>query len=332
MKYRIFGKTGWKVSEIGFGAWQFGGTFGSVKDEESISTLLSAWDHGVNFVDTAQKYGNGHSEKVIGQALKQWNGDHIYIATKVQPMVWPHPNEDDPSITDRYPRQYIREQCEESLKRLGVEAIDLYQLHGWFPKGITETDWFDTLTELKKEGKIRAIGISVRDYRPEDGIAVAKTGMVDAEQVVYNLFEQRPSDHLLPVCAENDVAFIARVPFDEGALAGKWTKDTYNQFALDDWRRNYFKGNRFAKTLDKVEQLKKVVKEVTGNRYSSLSEVALRFCLANPSVSCVIAGMKNSLQLKMNVAVSDDKALPADLLDRLKAFNWPRNYHNPEEE
>jgi aryl-alcohol dehydrogenase-like predicted oxidoreductase len=330
MKYRKYGKTGWAVSEIGFGAWGLGGDWGPVDDAHSILTLLSAWDRGINLVDTAQMYGKGHSEEVIGRALKQWKGNHIYIATKVQPLAWPHPGEDNPSIEDRYPKEYVREQCEASLRRLGIEAIDVYQLHGWFPRGVEETQWYQTLDELRKEGKIRSIGISIRDYRPEDGIAIARTGMVETQQVVYNIFEQRPADKLFPVCGKHGVAILARVPFDEGSLTGTWTEDTYNNWASYDFRKGYFKGERFQRTLEKVEQIKELVNRLTSDRYTNLAEVALRFCLSNPYVSCVIPGIKNLRQLESNIKASDGEVLPKGLLLELKAFNWPRNYHNPD--
>ncbi|OCT12880.1 aldo/keto reductase [Paenibacillus pectinilyticus] len=331
MKYRTYGKTGWRVSEIGFGAWGLGGDMGPVEDGNSIKLLLSAWERGINFVDTAQMYGKGRSESVIGAALKQWHGDHIYIATKVQPVEWPHPSIDNPDMASRYPAAYLREQCEASLRRLGLETIDVYQLHGWFTRGIEETEWFDTLSQLKQEGKIRAIGVSIRDYRPEDGIEIAKRGMTESEQVIFNLFEQRPIQELFPVCEETGVAVLARVPFDEGSLTGTWTKDTYNQFAPEDFRRHYFKNDRFARTFDKVEMMKAVIRQLTGDQYTSLAEVALRYSLSHPAVSCSIPGMSSIRSLEANIKVSDGEPLPTELLEALQPFNWPRNYHNPDE-
>lgn len=330
MRYRKFGNTGWDVSEIGFGGWQIGGggAFGQVDDRESVNTLLQAWNKGINLVDTAQMYGKGHSEEVIGMALKEWNGGHIYIASKVQPVQWPHPNESDPEMAGRYPKDYIRKQCEDSLTRLGVETIDLYQLHGWFPKGLEDLEWHEALTELQKEGKIREFGVSIRDYRPQDGIALAESGLVRAQQVVYNIFEQRPAEQLLPACKNNGVAVLARVPFDEGSLIGGWTPDTYATFAPGDVRRVYFKGERFPRTLEKVEEIKRMLREYDDSM--TLAEVALRFCLSDEAVSCVIPGMRNAWELDANLKVSDGKPLPAELLERLKPFNWPRNYHNPD--
>ncbi|NOU74729.1 aldo/keto reductase [Paenibacillus sp. LMG 31458] len=330
MKYRKFGNTEWDVSEIGFGGWQIGGggAFGQVDDCESVKTLLEAWDRGINLVDTAQMYGKGHSEEVIGMALKEWNRDHIYIASKVQPVQWPHPNEIDPDMTGRYPEAHIRKQCEDSLTRLGVEAIDLYQLHGWFPKGLEDREWHEALTELQKEGKIREFGVSIRDYRPQDGIALAEAGLIQAQQVVYNVFEQRPAEELFPVCKKSGLAVLARVPFDEGSLIGSWTPETYETFAPGDVRRSYFKGDRFVRTLEKVEAIKQTIREYDATM--TLAEVALRFCLSDEAVSCVIPGMRNAKELEANLKVSDGKPLPAELLEQLKSFNWPRNYHNPD--
>jgi aryl-alcohol dehydrogenase-like predicted oxidoreductase len=332
MNYRTFGSTGWNVSEIGFGGWQIGGggAFGAVDDDESVRTLLEAWEQGINLVDTAQMYGKGHSEEVIGRALKEWSGSHIYIATKVQPVQWPHPREDDPEMAGRYPAEYVREQCEASLRRLGVEAIDLYQLHGWFPKGLEQTEWLEALRQLKREGKIREFGVSIRDYRPEDGIALARSGLAASQQVVYNLFEQRPADELFPACMDSGTAVLARVPFDEGSLIGNWTADTYDTFAPGDVRRVYFKGERFPKTLEKVAQLKAALAEALQMPEINMAEMALRFCLSHEAVSCVIPGMKNRSELSANLRVSGRGPLSPELLELLRSFNWPRNFHNPD--
>ncbi|MCQ6558405.1 aldo/keto reductase [Paenibacillus mendelii] len=333
MKYRTFGKTGWSVSEIGFGGWQLGGDFGKVDEGESIRTLHHAWDRGINFVDTAQMYGRGRSEEVIGKALREWKGSGpLYIATKVQPVAWPDASDGAPAMEGRYPAAHLREQCEGSLRRLGVEAIDLYQLHGWFPSGIQHTEWYDTLLQLQQEGKIREIGVSIRDYRPEDGIELAETGWVSSEQVVFNIFEQRPAERLLPACQKNGVGVIARVPFDEGALIGNWTLDTYDEWEEGDVRKRYFRGERYMKTFRKVEQLKQTMQQVAGDRYATLAEAALRYCLSDPAVSVVIPGMKSPVEVDLNVAVSDGEPLQADLLEAFRAYQWPRNYHTAGEE
>ncbi len=328
MKFRTFGKTGWQVSEIGFGGWQLGGEFGHVDDADSIRTLLAAFERGVNIVDTAQMYGKGRSEEVIGKALKEWRGDHIYIATKVQPTAWPRPEEDNPEMAGRYTREHIRANCENSLRRLGTETIDLYQLHGWFPKGIEHTEWLDALCELQKEGKIREFGVSIRDYRPENGIELAKSGWVASQQVVYNLFEQRPGSELFEACMENGVGILARVPFDEGSLIGNWTENTYETFGEKDVRRFYFRGERFMETYRAIEKMKAAIAAYTGEKEVRLHEYALKFCLSHEAVSCVIPGMKNLQEMESNIRVSDSEKLDQGLLDILKPFNWPRNYHS----
>ncbi|MEZ5450014.1 MAG: aldo/keto reductase [Thiolinea sp.] len=227
MKYRKFGRTDWQVSEIAFGTWQIGGDWGAVDDAASIKTLLHAYERGINLVDTAELYGHGHSEEVIGKSLRQWSGDKIYVATKAQPVVWPEKTDDNPMMKGRYPDWYLRQQVEGSLKRLQVERLDLFQLHCWVPRGTTELDWLETLNDLRQEGKIDQIGVSIRDYRADEGINLARLGLVAAQQVVFNLFEQTPARGLFPAGIATEQAFIARVPFDSGSLTGTWTEDTY---------------------------------------------------------------------------------------------------------
>ncbi|KRE98032.1 aldo/keto reductase [Nocardioides sp. Soil777] len=323
MKYRDFGRTGWKVSEIAFGGWQLGGQWGEVDDEASIATLLHAFAHGVNFVDTAEFYGDGHSEEVIGEALRRWDGDTIYVATKVRPVQWPTPDEDDPQMRGRYPEWYVRQNVEQSLKRLGVDRIDLFQLHGWFPQGITQLDWLEVLGALRQEGKIDRIGVSVRDYRPEDGVDLARFGLVDSLQVVFNMFEQRPRDELFPAGREGGSGFIARVPFDSGSLIGHWTEDTYAGWPEDSVPAWLFRGDRFAETLRRVRALK----ELCAPYYPSLAEAAMRYALSSPEVSTVIPGMLTPAEVDMNIAYSDGEPFPDDLLAALEEHGWPRNFY-----
>jgi aryl-alcohol dehydrogenase-like predicted oxidoreductase len=323
MKYRKFGRTGWSVSEIAFGGWQLGGQWGAVDDEASVATLLHAFERGVNFVDTAELYGDGHSEEVIGEALRRWHGDKIYVATKVRPVQWPPPTEDDPQMAGRYPEWYVRQNVERSLSRLGVDRIDLFQLHGWFRDGITTLDWLETLNALRQEGKIDRIGVSIRDYRPEDGIDLARFGLVNSLQVVFNMFEQRPREALFPAGAEGDSAFIARVPFDSGSLIGSWTEATYSSWPADSVPAWLFRGERFGETLRRVEALKKLCAPY----FPTLAEAAMRFALSSPEVSTVIPGMLTAAEVDMNVAYSDGSAFPDELLDALAEHGWPRNFY-----
>lgn len=323
MRYRSFGTTGWQVSEIGFGAWQLGGDWGDTEDAASIRTLHHAFERGINFVDTAQMYGRGRSESIVGQALKEWQGGRVYVATKVQPTAWPGPDEDAPEMRGRYPRWYLRREVEACLTRLQVNRIDLLQLHCWIPAGTHELDWLETLNELRLEGKVELIGVSIRDYRPDDGIDLARLGLVESMQVVFNLFEQRPASGLFKAAVRNAPAFIARVPFDSGSLSGTWTTDTYGQWQVGSVPHSLFRRERFAETLARVEALK----ALCAPYFPTLAEAAMRYALSAPETTTVIPGMRNAEEIDMNIAYSDGAAFPPDLLAQLPAHAWPRNYY-----
>ena len=323
MRYRDFGRTGWQVSEIGFGGWQIGGSWGRVDDAASIRTLLHAFERGINFVDTAQLYGEGHSETVIGQALRQWTGGKIYVATKAQPTVWPSPDDPAPPMRGRFPDWHLRANVEASLRRLGVERIDLFQLHSWAPQGHRERDWLETLNDLRAEGKIDQIGVSLRDNHPEEGVALARLGLVASEQVIFNLFEQTPRAALFPAAVAGGTAIIARVPLDSGSLIGNWTADSYAGFEPGSQPHQMFRGDRFAETLARVSALK----ADTAPFYPSLPEAAMRYVLAHEAVSVLIPGMKTPEEVDMNIRYSDGAAFPADLLPRLTAHEWVRNFY-----
>ena len=322
MKYRSFGRTGWNVSEIAFGAWQLGGDWGSVDDDASIRTLHHAFDRGVNLVDTAFIYGNGHSEEVIGRALQQWRGHKIYVATKAQPVEWPDPDDEAPQMRGRYPAWYLRKMVDNALRRLQIERIDLFQLHSWMASGLFELDWLETLNALRIEGKIDQIGVSIRDYRPQDGVDLARLGLVASQQVVLNLFEQRPAGPLFQTGAGSQ-AFIARVPLDSGSLVGHWDDDTYASFPEGSVPAQLFRGDRFAETLRRVRALK----TLCAPYFPTLAEAAMRYVLSCPELSCVIPGMADPAQVDMNVAYSDGAGFPQDLKAALEPHNWPRNYY-----
>ena len=324
MKYREFGKTGWRVSEIGFGGWQLSGEWGQVDDQESIKTLHYAWEKGINFVDTAELYGNGHSESVIGQALKSWTNNKIYVATKVRPTRWPDPKDTSPSMRGRFPDWYLRENVENSLRRLGVERLDLLQLHSWGPLGHVELDWLETLNDLRIEGKINRIGVSLRDNRPSEGIALARSGFVGSEQVIFNMFEQEPAEALLPAAIETGTAIIARVPFDSGSLIGDWSENSYESWEAGSQRHKMFRGERFNETRQRVN----VLKEVVEPHYASLAEAAMKYILSHAAVSVVIPGMSNRREVDMNVVYSDGSEFPNELLKQLPAHAWVRNYYS----
>ncbi|MFO1202512.1 MAG: aldo/keto reductase [Tabrizicola sp.] len=323
MHYRSFGRTGWQVSEIGFGAWQIGGQWGRVDDAASIRTLMHAFDRGINFVDTAELYGAGHSETVIGQALRQWTGGKIYVATKAQPTVWPNPDDPSPPVRGRFPDWHLRRNVENSLRRLGVDRIDLFQLHSWGPRGHVELDWLETLNDLRSEGKIDQIGVSLRDNQPQEGVALARLGLVASEQVIFNLFEQPPRGALFPAAEAGGTAIIARVPLDSGSLVGNWTADSYARFEPGSQQHQMFRGTRFADTLARVQALKAEVAPY----FPTLAEAAMRYVLAHKAVSVVIPGMTTPEEVDMNVRYSDGAAFPAALIARLPAHAWVRNFY-----
>jgi aryl-alcohol dehydrogenase-like predicted oxidoreductase len=323
MRFRTFGRTGWQVSEIGFGAWQLGGDWGKVDDAHSIDTLHYAFDNGINFVDTAELYGNGHSEEVIGKALKSWHGDKIYVATKVRPIQWPRPDDTAPQMRGRFPEWYIRENVERSLKRLGVERIDLYQMHTFMSSAMVELDWLETLYKLHREGKIDRIGVSLRDNEPDEGIDAATFGLVDSFQVIFNMFEQRPAQSLFPAGEKSNSAFIARVPLDSGSLVGNWEQSSYEKFEAGSQPHNMFRGERFAETLKRTQALK----DICSPHYATLAEAAMRYVLSEPQLSTLIPGMKNRTEVDMNIAYCDGAEFPADLKSQLSSHTWIRNYY-----
>ena len=323
VKYRRFGRTDWEISEISFGAWQLGGEWGPVDDDESVATLLAAYEAGVNFVDTAQMYGTGHSETIVGRSLREWSGEKIHIATKAQPVAWPAVTDEDPSFAELYPTDYLIEQVEGSLRRLNVERIDVFQLHCWAPDGLRTLEWFETLSALKDAGKIDRIGVSIRDYRPADGVDLAKSGLVDSIQVIYNIFEQEPNKALFAAAAASETAIVARVALDSGALSGAWTPETYARWGEGSVLHTFYRGERFAETLDHVERLK----AVTGPHYGNLAEAAVRFVLDAPEVSTAILGMSTARRIYENLSYSDGARLPDGLRAQLADHEWRRNYY-----
>lgn len=320
---RKFGRTGWDISEVSFGAWQLGGQWGPVDDNESIATLIECYESGINFVDTAQMYGLGHSETIVGKSLREWGKGGIKVATKAQPVAWPPVTEGDPKFSELYPSQYLIEQVEGSLKRLGVERLDLYQLHCWAPDGLRNREWLETLSKLRDQGKIDKIGVSIRDYRPEDGVELAGSGLIDSIQVIYNIFEQEPEKALFPAAAEGNTAIIARVALDSGSLSGLWNKDTYSSWDEGSVLHTFYRDERFGLTLKRIE----AIKDDTSEYYEKLAEVAVRFVLDRPEISTAILGMSNSRRIQENLSYSDGVRLPRELRKKLASHEWRRNYY-----
>lgn len=325
MRYRTFGKLGWQVSEIGFGAWAIGGGWGPSSDAESKEALNKAIDLGVNFIDTAQGYGDGRSEEIIGKVLKT-RSEEIFVATKIPPKEFDWPPRGDFDSNKAYPTSYIIRECEKSLKRLQRDHIDIYQFHTWSTKFNIQDEWFTALEKLKQEGKIRASGISVPDTTPHYALGTLVEGRIDTIQLIYNLFEQEPGWNTLKVCKAHNIGVIARVPFDEGSLTGKFSDDT--KFNDGDVRQHYFRGNNLRAAVKKVDELK----EFKDQFFPKLSmvEFALKFCLSNDSVSTVIPGIRNKIQAELNTSVSDGVYFNSKELKNIEKFAWQKDFWNEE--
>jgi len=317
MKYRTLGRTGIEVSEIGYGAWGIGGVqWTGGDDEEAKRALNLAIDQGLSFIDTGLAYGDGHSVRLVGEVARS-RKERIYIATKVPPKNLEWPARDVP-LKRVFTRDYIVMCTEQSLRNLGVETIDLQQLHVWHDNWTDESEWIDALLRLREQGKVRYFGLSLNDYQPWNAIKALRQGHIDTVQVIYNIFEQAPEDELYPVCQELNVGVIARVPFDEGGLTGAVRPDSV--FPDNDFRSWFFRGDRKQKVFDRVERLKLLL----GSEAENLAELALRFTLSHDSVSAVIPGMRSTKNVTANISISDGRRLSAETLAKLKAFTCDR--------
>lgn len=316
MNYRRFGRTNWEVSEIGYGMWGMGGWKGS-DDEQSFRSLQRAVDLGCNFFDTALAYGEGHSEQLLGELVRSNSDKQLYTASKVPPKNQEWPSQPHFALDDVFPPDYIRQCVEESLENTGIDRIDLMQLHVWEDKWANDDRWFDALDDLRRQGLIRAVGISINRWEPENGIRAVESGLIDAVQVIYNIFDQAPEDELFPACKEKDVAVIARVPFDEGTLTGNLTKDM--TWPEGDWRNTYFVPENLNPSVERADELKKIVPEGM-----NLPEMALRFILSHPTVSTTIPGMRKLRHVEANMSASDKGPLPDDLIKTLRDHRWDR--------
>lgn len=321
MRYRTFGRLGWQVSDIGYGMWGMGGWSGS-DDQESLASLDRAIARGCNFFDTAFAYGDGHSETLLGQTLKRHTGTRLYIATKVPPKNRKWPGRATTPISDVFPYDYIREMTERSLKNLGVDSLDLQQLHVWSDAWVADEGWQRAARDLKREGLIKGFGISVNRWEPANVLKALETGLVDAVQVVYNIFDQAPEDELFPACERLNVAIIARVPFDEGSLTGTMTADM--TWPAGDWRNLYFTPANLRETLQHVDRLKPLVPAGT-----TLPDLALRFILHHPAVATTIPGMRKLPHVDRNTAASDAPPLDPALLAALRQHRWDRTHDIP---
>lgn len=316
MQYRKFGRTNWNVSEIGYGMWGLAGWTGSDTDEV-MKALERSVELGCNFYDTAWGYGAGKSEQILGQLLKRHSGKRLYAATKIPPKNFKWPSKSSFTLEECFPASHIIEYTEKSLKNLNVDCIDLQQFHVWEDSWANNDDWKTAIEKLKKEGKIKFIGISVNRWEPDNVLNTLKTGLIDAVQVIYNIFDQAPEDNLFPVCRKLDIGVIARVPFDEGTLTGTLTKTTV--FPKDDWRSTYFVPENLNSSVDHAEALKPLIPPGM-----TMPEMALRFILGNDDVHTIIPGMRKVSHVESNISTSDGKKLDKSLMSKLKPHRWDR--------
>jgi aryl-alcohol dehydrogenase-like predicted oxidoreductase len=317
MEYRTFGRTGWQVSEVGYGMWGMAGWTGS-DDDESLASLDRAVELGCNFFDTAWAYGDGKSEQLLGQTLRRNAGRRLYVATKIPPKNRKWPARAEYPLNLVFPAEYIREYTEKSLNNLGVDTLDLQQLHVWSDAWAADERWQRAVEELKKDGLIRAFGISINRWEPENVMRALDTGLVDSVQVVYNVFDQNPEDRLFPVCLERNIAVIARVPFDEGSLTGTLTADA--RWPDGDFRNLYFFPEHLKETLRRVDRLRRDVPAGM-----SMPELALRHILHHPAVSTVIPGMRKRRHVEENLRASDGARLPETVMGSLRGHRWDRS-------
>lgn len=316
MNYRTFGRTGWQVSEIGYGMWGMGGWTGS-DDEQSLQSLQLAVDLGCTFFDTAWGYGKGHSERLLNRLVKANPDKKLYTTTKIPPKNFQWPSRRGDPVSNAFPPDHIREYTEISLENMGVETIDLIQFHVWEDDWAEDEGWQRAMDDLKREGLIAAVGVSINRWEPWNALRTIRTGQIDAIQVIYNIFDQAPEDELFPLCREMNVGVIARVPFDEGTLTGTLTKET--TWPEGDWRNSYFVPENLHSSVDHADALKPVVPEGM-----TMPEMALRFILSNPDVSTVIPGMRQEQHVRANIATSDAGPLSDDLMAELRRHRWDR--------
>ena len=323
MKYRRFGRTGWEVSEIGYGMWGMA-SWSDSSDDESLRSLQASVDLGVNFFDTAYAYGEGHSENLLGQIVRSNANRKLYAASKIPPktLQWPAPA--DSTLAQSFPPDHVEEYVHRSLENAGLEQFDLMQFHTWSDEWMRDDRWFYKLDDLRSQKLIQAFGISINRWEPWNGLRVVRSGQIDSVQVIYNIFDQNPEDELFPACREHDVAVIARVPFDEGTLTGTLTKDS--KWPEGDWRNTYFVPENLLPAVERAEEIKKLLEEWNREHETRITmpELALRFILNNPDVSTIIPGMRKLRNVESNVAASDTGPLPAELHKKLRTFRWVR--------
>jgi aryl-alcohol dehydrogenase-like predicted oxidoreductase len=320
MRYRTLGRTALKVSEVGYGAWGIGkALWVGAEDEESIRSLKAARDLGVNFFDTALAYGDGHSERLISRTFGQ--DKDVIIASKIPPMnhLWTLPS--GAPLQETFPKKYVLDCLDASLKNLGREQIDIMQFHTWVDEWAGNEEWLETVHEMRESGKVRFLGISVQSHKPSNVLKALDTGLVDTVQVIHNIFDQSPEDELYPHAEKHNIGIIVRVPFDEGALTGKITPET--TFPDGDFRNGYFAGNRKQQVWNRVQAITKDL----NIELEQMPEYALRYCLSFPTVSTVIPGMRSVRHVEANIAAGNKGPLPDATVNKLHGHRWVRQFY-----
>jgi aryl-alcohol dehydrogenase-like predicted oxidoreductase len=321
MRHRRLTRGGLEVSELGYGAWGIGQSMWlGAEDDESLRALARAFELGVDFVDTALGYGDGHSEELVGQAVRA-NGGGIAVSTKIPPKNMQWPARAGVHAEDAFPADWVVECTERSLRNLGLERIDLQQFHVWSDEWLDQGSWREAVEGLKADGKIGAFGVSINDHQPSNGIALVESGAVESVQVIYNVFDQTPEDALFAATQANDVGVIVRVAFDEGALTGRIRPET--TFPDGDWRNHYFRDERKREVWERVQ----AIASDLGIEIDDLPEIALRFVLSHPDVTTVIAGMRSLANVDRNAASAERGPLGDDQLAALRAHRWARNFY-----
>jgi aryl-alcohol dehydrogenase-like predicted oxidoreductase len=321
MERRRLGRTGLEVSEVGYGAWGIGGSgWLGAKDDQSLQALERALDLGVNLIDTALGYGDGHSEELVGQVVRG-RAETVRVATKIPPKNGLWPARKGTRAEETFPAEHVRACTETSLRNLGLDTIDVQQFHVWDDDWVDQGDWQEAIDALKQEGKIRCFGVSINDHEPANALRLVRSGLVDSVQVIFNVFDQSPEDELFPACREHDVGVLARVPLDEGGLTGRITPDT--TFPEGDFRARYFRDDRKAEVFERAQ----AIADDLGIELDELPAVALRYILSSDAVSSVIPGMRSVRNVERNVAVGDGRGLPSEQVERLHAHRWVRNFY-----
>ena len=315
MEYRKFGRSDLSVSVMGHGLWGMGDWSGS-NDAESLNTLVASSKAGCTFFDSARAYGRGKSDKLLGELINRVGREKVIIGAKVAPKNWKWPGTSEDDIRDVFPSEYIVNATEEICRDIGTPTIELLQLHVWDDHWARSSEWRRAIDILKSRKVIQAFGISVNRWEPTNVVAALETGLVDAVQVIYNIFDQSPEDELFPYCQKRNIAVIARVPFDEGSLTGTLNADT--RFPSNDWRSKYFGQENLAPTLERVAALRTAFPEFP------LPELALRFAITHPAVTTAIVGMRNKAHLAENLTSIGKGPLSDDVVKRLKSHRWDR--------